>query len=460
LGVAGEAHLFRHLLCHLKLFGLTGVGAAGAGVTVFTAHCLKSWRQGEELIRAQGKDRAGGNMAGQACQIERLFLVHQGLIGPGVTRFLPEAALSRMTTLAALMTNQGKLHLFADPVGVQVVNLLFDPGDDGRDFGCLGQGSLQGQKVMVEAAGSFLLAGKAGGQTLFNGLNLSGHRFPILLNQLDLVKVLRLLKIFSFPHPQELPVEGAKPVAQLGQFFSFYLFPSAAFMPVNTENALILSLGCCLGNQGIVDLLRDHVAALPASCKDEVERGELPGYFLIFGRREAGEQDQDITLGSDFFNQGRKHHPPVCQGDAWRQGGNSTGQANNPGFYLADFFDVQRLKQWQALLVKEIGGQPGESLLLTAGQQRQARGQIEWTNRDSVHLHGAVNPDDSFCRQELLRWPVCYPRLLEEQIAGVNKEIGLLLFGGDIPDLECFSGQPAQLTGASAAGLGLSLDIV
>ena len=44
--------------------------------------------------------------------------------------------------------------------------------------------------------------------------------------------------------------------------------------------------------------------------------------------------------------------------------------------------------------------------------------------------------------------------------AGIKEEIRLLLFGSDILDLECFSGQPAQLFGVSAAGLSLSLGIV
>lgn len=51
-------------------------------------------------------------------------------------------------------------------------------------------------------------------------------------------------------------------------------------------------------------------------------------------------------------------------------------------------------------------------------------------------------------------------RLLEEKIAGVNKEVRFLLLGGKGFYLECFSGQPAQWIGVSATRLNLSLDII
>ena len=382
------------------------MSAALAAVAVFTAYCLQVRGQGKELVSRQGQYGAGGDMAGKAVQIERLVLVRQGLMGLGVTCFLPEIGLGLMTAHAALMAKQGDVNILMGPACVEGLNLFFDPGDDGPDLGCLGHGVLQGQKIMVEGTGCVLPVGMVSGQGLLQLLDLPDNRLPILFNQFDLVKVVGLLQIHSSSHPLELPVEGADPVPQFCQFCSLRLAPSAAFMPVNRQNSLILALGRGLGDQGIVDLLRHHVAAVLISRQDEVERRELPGDLLIFGRREAGEQDQDITLGAGFFQQGGKQRSPVGQGDARRKGGNSTGQADDPCLDVPGFFDQHRGKQRASLFINQVGGQPRESLLPAVCQYSKARGQIEGTDCNSVHLHGPVDFDDSLCCQELLGWPV------------------------------------------------------
>ncbi len=167
---------------------------------------------------------------------------------------------------------------------------------------------------------------------------------------------------------------------------------------------MIFSLAIGLGDQGVVDLLRVHVATAQVSRQNEVEGRELPGYLLVLGRSQAGEQDQDVTLAGGFFNQGGQHCPPVGTSDTCGQGGNSAGQTNDPSLYLPDFFDSYRLKQWAAMLVKEIGGQPGESLLLTGFQQGKACSQIKGADRHRIHLHGSIGLDDSLGGQLFLRW--------------------------------------------------------
>lgn len=412
------------------------------------------------MIFAQGKSGTGGDVAGEALQDERLALSLQGLIGPGMACCLPEFGLHWMATLAAIGTKKGERLAFTGLILVQGIDLLLDLGDYSLDLRGFGHGLLQGQEGIAEAAGCCLSACRARDQGLLQGLDLLFHCFSVLFNQLDLVDVLRLLQILSLSHPLDLPVKSVQSVAHPGQFFFSCHSPPAVFIPVNSEDPLIFSLTIGLGDQGVVDLLRVHVATVQVSGKNEVDGRKLLGYLLILGRRQAGKQDQDVTLTGGFFNQGGQHCPPVCMSDTCWQGGNSAGQTNDPSFYLPDFFDPHRLKQWMTILVKEIGRQPGKSLFLTGLQQGKACCQIKRSDRHRVHLHCGIDLDDALSCQLLLGWPVWYLRLLEEQIAGVNKEMWLVLFCCHAFDLECFFGQPAQLIGVSTAGLSLSLDIV
>lgn len=161
-----------------------------------------------------------------------------------------------------------------------------------------------------------------------------------------------------------------------------------------------------------------------------------------------------------FFNQVGKYCPPVGEGGTCGQGGNSAGQTNDASRYFTDFFEPHRLKQEVAILVQKIGRQPGESLFLTGLQQGKACCQVKGGDGYRVHLHCGIDLDDALSRQLFLGWPAWNPRLLEEQITGVNKEIRQLLFCCNIFYLECFLGQSAQLIGMSATGLSLSLYIV
>lgn len=313
---------------------------------------------------------------------------------------------------------------------------------------------------MAEAAGCVLDGRMNRGWRLLQGLDLLGHNLPLPGNLFNLLEVLWLLQILSLTHALDLPVKSAQSVAQLAQFFFLCLSPSAAFIPVNSKDPLIFPLTIGLGDQGIVDLLRVYVTTAQVSRKNEVEGRELPGYLLILSRRQAGKQDHNVTFSGGFFNQGGQYCPPLCTGDTSWQGGKSAGQANDPGLYLPDFLDPHRLKQRMAIRVKDIGREPGESLLLSGFQQGKAYRQIKGTNRHRIDLHRGIDLDDTRSGQLLLGWPVWYLCLLAEQIAGVNKEIRLVLFCCQPFDLECLSGQPAQLIGVSAAGFGLSLDII